>query len=74
MASFIAPLIAGVTGLKVVFFLLVLLAIAVWFLLKEIKEKEEIRQLLDKALKGQPISPQEIKKLEPQLNQVYLKT
>lgn len=37
MASFFSSLIATITGFKVVFFLIVLLAIAVWFILKEIK-------------------------------------
>lgn len=37
MASFIGSLIASVTGIKVVLFLVVVLAIVVWVLLKEIK-------------------------------------
>ena len=37
MASFFSSLIASITGVKVVLFLVVLLAVAVWFILKEIK-------------------------------------
>jgi predicted ATPase len=72
-ASFFASVVASVTGIKVVLFLVVLLAVAVWFILKELREKEELKLLLEKAVQGKPISPNEIKKLEPQLNQVYLK-
>jgi hypothetical protein len=37
MASFVSSLIASVTGIKVVLFLAIVLAIVVWYLLKEIK-------------------------------------
>lgn len=73
MASYFASIIAAATGFKVVLFLLILLAVAVWMLLKELKEKEELQRLLNRAIEGKSISPKDIHKVETQLNQVYLK-
>lgn len=39
MASLLSSLAASVSGFRVVLFLSVLLAVAVWLLLKELKEK-----------------------------------
>jgi hypothetical protein len=51
MASgFLASSISSITGIRVVLFLLVLLGVAVWLLLKELREKEELQRLLNRAL------------------------
>lgn len=60
MASVLSSLTASISGFRVVLFFAVLLAVAVWLLLKELKEKEELRRLLDRALQGKPISPKEV--------------
>ncbi len=74
MANFLSSLAASISGFRVVLFLLILLAVAVWLLLKELREKEELRGMLDRALQGKPISPKEVVALEPQLNQVRAST
>lgn len=49
-AGYFASILAGATGIKVVLFLVILLAVAIWMLLKELREKEELQRLLRKAL------------------------
>jgi predicted ATPase len=73
-AGYFASIVAAITGFKVVLFLLVLLALAVWLLFKELREKEDLQRLLTSTLEGNPISPNDIAKLQPELNQVYLKS
>jgi predicted ATPase len=73
-AGYFASIVAAITGFKVVLFLLVLLALAVWLLFKELREKEDLQRLLTRTLEGNPISPNDIAKLQPELNQVYLKS
>lgn len=63
---------AGITGIKVVLLLVALLAAAIWLLLKEIKEKEELQRLLRKAMEGKPISPREVAAVSGQLEQLRL--
>lgn len=67
-----ASIFGGITGIKVVLFLLVLLAVAVWLLLKEIREKEELHRLLKKALEGKAITPKEVVAAGGQLEQLRL--
>jgi hypothetical protein len=73
-AGFLTSLASSVSGIRVVLFLLVLLGVAVWLLLKELREKEELQRLLTRALEGKPISPKEVAALGPQLNQVRLRS